>query len=145
MNTPETKNIQLSTIHATKSGRLLLTISTSRKFLSLKEISSCNRKFCPVYGNFVRKLPPQIAYFFLWQEISSCKRKFLCVVGHFFLWLKMLSFEMKILPGTGILFLWQKMSSSDILCKEFVVQKEVKYSCRQMRPLSTLKGKFHPN
>ena len=65
MNTPETKNIQLSTIHATKSGRLLLTISTSRKFLSLKEISSCNRKFCPVYGNFVRKLPPQIGYFFL--------------------------------------------------------------------------------
>ena len=98
MNTPETKNTQLLTIHATKSGRLLLTISTSRKFLSLKEISSCNRKFRPVTGNFVRKLPPQIGYFFLWQDI--------------------LSFEMKILHGTGILFLWQKMSSSDILCKE---------------------------
>ena len=75
-----------------------------------QEISSCDRKFLPVTGNFVQ-----------WQERSSCNRKFLNVTrnfflsvsvrGNFFHWQNISSYDRKFLYVTGNFFMSQEISS----------------------------------
>ena len=79
-------------------------------------MTSCDRKFLPLTGNFVhwrerssfnRKFLPVTGNFFLRQEISSCDRKFLPVTGNFFL-------LQEIYLETGNFLPWQEISTCDM-------------------------------
>ena len=81
-----------------------------------QEISSCDRKFLHVTGNFVQ-----------WQERSSCNRKFLNVTrnfflsvsvrGNFFHWQNISSYDRKFLYVTGNFFLKQEIA---VLWQHFI-------------------------